>query len=140
MTGDRHTLRLANEAIRAKAAKWIQAAPIGWTIEFAAPRRTSEQSDRMWAMLSDIARQRDHFGKKYPKEAWKLIFLSALGHEVQFAPALNGNGLVPLGASSRKLTKSEMSDMIELLFQQGAEWGIRWSDPTLIQGDERRAA
>jgi hypothetical protein len=54
-------------------------------------------------------------------------------------PALNGNGLLPLGASSRKLTKSEMSDLIELLFQWGAENGIVWSDPTLIQNEARAA-
>lgn len=131
MTADRHTLRIANEAIRAKAAKWIQKAPIGWTVEFAAPRRTSEQSRRFWAMLGDLSRQVEHFGRKYEPEAWKILILASLGKEVRFVPALNGNTLVPLGISSRRLTKAEMSDAIELMFAFGADNGVIWTDPTL---------
>lgn len=143
MSADRYTLRIANEAVRAKALHWLRKAPIGWLVEFSAPRRTDEQSRRMWAMLGDISKQVEHFGLRYEPEAWKLIALAALGKEVRMAPALHGNGLVPLGISTRKLTKSEMSDLIESLFAFGAEKGVVWSDPTLIQADAtstRRAA
>lgn len=140
MSGDRHTLRIANEAVRAKALHWISKAPIGWLVEFSAPRRTDEQSRRMWAMLGDISKQVEHFGLHYEPEAWKLIALAALGKEVRMAPALHGNGLVPLGISTRRLTKAEMSDLIELLFSWGAERGVIWSDPSLIQPHDRRAA
>jgi hypothetical protein len=143
MSDDRHTLRIANEAIRAKALHWVSKAPLGWLIEFSAPRRSDIQSRRMWAMLGDISKQVEHFGLRYEPEAWKLIALAALGKEVRMAPSLHGNGLVPLGISTRRLTKSEMSDLIESLFAFGAEKGVIWSDPTLIQADAastRRAA
>lgn len=135
MSGDRHTLRLANEDMRAKALHWLKKAPLGWLVEFSAPRRTDIQSRRMWAMLGDISKQVVHFGLHYEPEAWKLIALAALGKEVRMAPSLHGNGLVPLGISTRRLTKSEMSDLIESLFAFGAEKGVIWSDPTLIQAD-----
>lgn len=133
MTSDRHTLRIANEDVRAKALHWITKAPVGWLVEFSAPRRTDIQSRRMWAMLGDISRQVEHFGLKYEPEAWKIIALAALGKEVRVAPSLHGNGLVPLGISTRRLTKGEMSDLIESLFAFGAEKGVVWSDPTLVQ-------
>ncbi len=105
MTSDRHTLRIANEDVRAKALHWITKTPVGWLVEFSAPRRTDIQSRRMWAMLGDISRQVEHFGLKYEPEAWKVIALAALGKEVRVAPSLHGNGLVPLGISTRRLTK-----------------------------------
>lgn len=138
MSDDRHTLRIANEDIRAKAMLWVSKAPLGWLVEFSAPRRTDIQSRRMWAMLGDISRQVEHFGLKYEPEAWKLIALAALGKEVRMAPALHGNGLVPLGISTRRLTKAEMSDLIESLFAFGADKGIVWTDPTLIQAHTER--
>jgi hypothetical protein len=140
MSDDRHTLRIANEAIRAKALHWVSKAPIGWLVEFSAPRRTDIQNRRLWAMLGDISKQVEHFGLRYEPEAWKLIALAALGKEVRMAPALHGNGLVPLGISTRRLTKSEMSDLIESLFAFGSDKGVIWSDPTLIQADTARAA
>ena len=144
MSADRHTLRLANEDVRARALHWLKKAPLGWLVEFSAPRRTDEQSRRMWAMLGDISKQVEHFGLRYEPEAWKLLALAALGKEVRMAPALHGNGLVPLGISTRRLPKPEMSDLIESLFAFGAERGVIWSDPTLVQPSEpasaRRAA
>lgn len=140
MSDDRHTLRIANEAVRAKALHWVSKAPIGWLVEFSAPRRTDEQSRRMWAMLGDISKQVDHFGLRYEPEAWKLIVLAALGKEVRMAPALHGNGLVPLGISTRRLTKAEMSDLIESLFAFGADKGVVWSDPSLIQPENAARA
>lgn len=134
MSDDRHTLRIANDAVRAKALHWVTKVPVGWSVEFAAPRRTDIQSRRMWAMLGDISKQVEHFGLKYEPEAWKIIALAALGKEVRVAPTLHGNGLVPLGISTRRLTKSEMSDLIESLFAFGADKGVIWSDPTLVQG------
>lgn len=134
----RHFLILANDALKAKAVRWIMAAPVGMRVEFKQPRRTLDQSARMWAMLGDIAKQKQHCGRYYDAADWKVIFLHALGRETRFVPALDGAGFLPIGQSSSDLSKAEMSELIELLFAWGAQNGIRWSDPTLI--DERRAA
>lgn len=136
-------LILANDTIKARAVRWISRAPVGTRVEFSEPRRTDIQSKKMWAMLTDIARQHDHHGRKYTPDDWKVLALTALGKEMRFAPAIDGHGFVPLGTSSSRLTKSEMSNLIEFLFAFGAENGIVWSDPTLIQADAastRRAA
>lgn len=134
----RHFLILANEAVKARAVRWIMAAPVGMRVEFKQPKRTLEQSARMWAMLGDIAKQKEHFGQRYDADAWKAIFLHALGRETRFVPALDGAGFLPIGQSSSDLSVSEMSELIELLFAWGAQNDVRWSDPTLV--DERRAA
>lgn len=131
----RALLILANATVRERAIKWIRGLPEGTRVEFRGPTRTLDQNDRMWAMLTDISRQHDHHGRKYAPDDWKVLALTALGKEMRFAPAIDGHGFVPLGTSSSRLTKSEMSNLIEFLFAFGAENSIVWSDPTLIQAD-----
>jgi hypothetical protein len=133
-------LILANAAVRDRALRWVAIAPVGTRLEFREPQRTLDQNAKLWAMLTDVARQHEHFGQRYEPDAWKILFLTALGKELRLAPALDGKGVVALGTSSSKLSKSEMSDLLEFMMAWGAENGIVWSDPNLVQDDNARAA
>jgi hypothetical protein len=136
----RALLILANPAIRAKAADWLVKAPDGTRVEFKAPQRTLEQNSRMWAMLTDIATQQEHGGRKYPADDWKAIFLSALGRETRFVPSLYGESFIPIGQSSSDLSKQEMSDLIELMFAWGTENGVVFNEPEIKTERVGRAA
>ena len=125
------TLVLASDLIRTRAIAWITKAPINTRIEFKAPRRSLPQNDRMWAMLTDVARQQEYHGVKLSPEDWKLIFLDGLSHELRIVPNLSGTGFVNLGRSTSKLTKSEMSDLMELISAYCAEHGIVLSEPKM---------
>lgn len=103
----------------------------GDRIEFKRSRRSLPQNDRMWAMLTEIARQLPWHGVKLAPDDWKLIFLDALKREVRVVPALDGRGFVNLGRSSSDLSKEEMSDLMELIAAFGAEHGVVFSDPAL---------
>lgn len=124
----RALLILANDAIRERAKRWIAGAPPGTRVEFKEPKRTLEQSAKMWAMLTDIASQKEHCGRRYSPDDWKVIFLHALGKETRFVPALDGQGFIPIGQSSSDLGKGEMSNMIELIASWGAENDVLWSE------------
>lgn len=126
---------LHNKASRERVCRWVMAAPLNTRVEMKEPKRTLPQNDRMWAMLTDIARQVLWHGLKLDTEDWKLIFLDALKREVRLVPNLDGNGFVNLGRSSSDLGKDEFSSLIELMFAFGAQHGVEWSDP-----NERRAA
>ena len=129
----RHLLILANEAVRARALHWVQKAPLGYRVWFAEPKRTTEQSDRMWAMLGDVARQCTINGKKYTSEQWKCIFLKALGHDVDFLPTLDGTSFFPTGFRSSDLSKREMMDMITSIQAYGDGEGIVFGDTIVEQ-------
>lgn len=131
-------LILSTPEVRARAHHWINVAPEKTRVEFREPQRTLDQNAKLWAMLTDVARQHEHYGQRYEPDAWKILFLTALGKELRLAPALDGKGVVALGTSSSKLSKSEMSDLFEFMLAWGAENGIVWSDPTLIQADGGR--
>ena len=120
---------LWNAEIRARAHQAIKTAPHEARIEIKDPRRTLPQNSRFWAMLTDVSRQYEHCGRKYEPDQWKVLFLSALGREMQFAPSLDGKGFVPLGQSSSDLSIAEMGDLMTFMEAWGAENNIEWSEP-----------
>lgn len=82
----------------------------------------------MWAMLTEVAAQKMHHGRKYNAEQWKCIFLNACGREVQFLPALDNSTFIPWGQSSSDLSKEEMSELITFMESWGAENGVVFHD------------
>lgn len=111
-----------------RAADWCMRAPIGMRIEFKEVKRTLPQNDRMWAMLTEVSQQAMLGGKRFDPDQWKVIFLHALGQEIQLLPSLDGRSFVPWGQSSSDLTKDEMTGLIELIFKFGAENGVVFQD------------
>lgn len=124
----RALLILRTDADRAKAVKWAQGVPAGTRVEWKAPKRSLPQNDRMWAMLTDVAAQKEHYGRRYSPGQWKVIFMHALGREIQFVPALDGSTFLPFGQSSSDLGKAEMSDLIEFIMAWGATNGVVFHD------------
>lgn len=125
-------------ADRATARLWIERAKVGSRIDFKGPRRTIEQNDRMWAMLTDVARQKTLSDRKWSTSQWKCIFLHACGRELSYLPPLDGKGgFIPWGQSSSDLSVAEMSELIEFMFAWGAENGVTWSDPAIRELEEQ---
>jgi hypothetical protein len=107
---------------------FVSKAPIGYRVEIKEPKRTLEQNDALWAYLTDVATQVDHRGRKYDAETWKSIFMNALGAEMRFVPTLDGNSVFPLGMRSSKLSKREMSELIEFIVSWGVQHGVKFHD------------
>jgi hypothetical protein len=120
---------LAAKTDRLRALRWIEAAPVNTRVEFKEPKRSLPQNDRMWAMLTDLARQHSYHGLRLTADDWKLLFLDALKREVRMVPNLDGNGFVSLGRSSSDLSKAEMSDLMEIIAEYGARNGVVFSEP-----------
>jgi hypothetical protein len=124
----RAVLILAGEPQRTRAVSWVHKAPAGTRVEFRAPKRTTDQNAKLWAMLTDIAQQKEHCGRKYTTDQWKCLFLHALGKEMQFIPSLDGSTFLPYGNSSSALSKSEMAELIEFITAWGAQNGVVFGD------------
>lgn len=133
----RHFLILANEAVKARAIRWIMAAPVGMAVEFKPATRSLDQNAKLWACLTDVSRQVEWYGQRLTAEEWKDVFSASL-RRAKVVPGLDAGSFVVLGLRTSKLTKAEFSDLIELIHAFGAERGVVWSDPTFM--DERRAA
>jgi hypothetical protein len=125
------------ERDREEILAWFATARLGTRVEVRGPRRTLPQNDKMWAMLTDIVRQRKVIdNREFSTEQWKAIFMEALGHEQDILPRLNGDGFFATDTSTSKLSDQEMSDLIEFIFAWGAENSVVWSDPKLRSQEE----
>ena len=131
-----HTVILASEAQRVRARALVDRAPLGYVVTVAEPRRSVEQNAKMHAMLTDVSVARPE-GRRHIPDVWKAIFMQACGHEQQFEAGLDGRPF-PMGFRSSRLSKAEMSDMIERIYAYGAEHGVAWSEPGSVI-DEARA-
>ena len=125
----RALITLRNKLDRERAIRWIQRAPPETRVEFKASKRTIAQSDKMWAMCTDVARQVPWDGKKLRPADWRDLFLDSLKRELRVVPTLDGTGMLSLGRSTSDLGKVEMSNLIELIYAFGAEHGVVFQEP-----------
>lgn len=126
-----NTIILANDGTRAFAARAIASAPDGAVVTIAPPRRTLSQNARLWAMLTDLSRQCPE-GRRYTPETWKALVMHACGHEVQWLPGLTGEPF-PIGFRSSKLTKAQMAELLEWIEAYGAEHGVKFHAPAVME-------
>lgn len=116
------TITLRDPAQRRRAHECVKDCPDGWSATFAAPKRSIDQNARMWAMLGEIAHAVPWHGQKLTPENWKDMFTAALKRQ-QVVPGLDG-GFVVLGTSTRRMSKAEMGDLMELMSAFAAERGV----------------
>lgn len=124
----RYLVTLNSDRDRLRATQIITAAPAGSRMEIKAAKRSIPQNDRMWAMLTEVARQLPWHGQRLRPDDWKLIFLDALKREARTVPNIDGTGFVDIARSSSDLSKSEFTDLIELMFEFGARHGVKFQD------------
>ncbi|UYZ83181.1 recombination protein NinB [Entomomonas sp. E2T0] len=95
-------------------------------------KRTLEQNAKMWAMLTDIANQKqwviNGVLQTIKPAEWKDILNAALDQEMKVTQGING-GMVFLGKRTSQMSVKEMTDLIELMHAFGAEHNIKWSAP-----------
>jgi hypothetical protein len=118
---------LSHDMARQRAVEAIRTAPPGYQVTVGEQKRSGDQNARLWASLSDVSQQVDWHGKRLTPEDWKHVFSSSL-KKLQVVPNLDGSGFVALGMSTSRMSKRELSDMLELIYAFGAERGVRFQD------------
>ena len=124
---EKRTYKLVSDQVRAHCIDEVARAPLGKVVTIDDAKRTQDQNSLMWAMLSDISEQVEWYGTKLTKDEWKDVFSAALKrHKV--VPGLDG-GFVVCGQSTSKMTKRQMSDLVELMNAFCAERGVKLKAP-----------
>jgi hypothetical protein len=118
---------LSHQMARARAVEAVKTAPEGYAVTVAEPTRSMEQNARLWASLTDVSQQVEWHGKRLTPEDWKHVFSASL-KKLQVVPNLDGTGFVALGMSTSRMTRRELSDLLELIYAFGAERGVRFMD------------
>lgn len=126
MTGQ--TIILGSDRAQREALRVIMHAPYGSVCTVKPPRRTDDQNSLMWALLGDVSRAKPE-GRVLPPEHWKALFMQQAGFKFTWEPGLDGEGVVPIGFKSSRLTKAEFSDLIECIREYGARHGVQFTEP-----------
>jgi hypothetical protein len=100
---------------------------VRYVMEIKPETRSTEQNARMWAMLTDISQQVEWYGKKLTPEDWKHVFTASL-RKLEVVPNIEGTGFVALGLSTSRMTKGEMSELMELMSAFGAEREVNFKE------------
>jgi len=92
-------------------------------------KRTVEQNARLHAMCGDVASQVRWAGKWLDTEGWKRLFVDAWARETshgggQIVPSLDGKSVVVLNQSTKAMTVTELSDLMEWIAAWCSEKGV----------------
>lgn len=120
------TVILNGPVARERAAMLCHRAPAGFVCKVTEPRRTDDQNAKLWAMLSDVSCAMPD-GRRHTPEEWKCIFMNACGWDVQFLEGLDGRPF-PSGFRSSRMSKQQMSDLIDYVQAYGDEHGVMWTE------------
>lgn len=92
--------------------------------------RSIEQNRLMWDLLTDLSNQLrwpvNGVLTKLTKEEWKVVCSAGLKQQQRIAAGIDG-GFVMLGASTSKMKKKEMTELIEVIYAFGAQQGVEWT-------------
>ena len=96
------------------------------TLEIKKQKRSSEQNRLMWAALTDISKQVKWHGEVLSPTDWKVMLTAGLRKQ-RAVPGIDG-GFVVLGESTSKMSKEEMSELVELALAFGAQHGVMFKE------------
>jgi hypothetical protein len=130
MNSEKRTVFLVGDTQKQFAKNLIDRAPSNFVMRLGEATRSDAQNRLMWPLIADTQAQVAEFAT-FSAEDMKLRFMNALGVELRFLPALEGAGMFPVGMRSSKLTKSQFTALIELIFANGARHGVEWSHRSL---------
>jgi hypothetical protein len=87
-------------------------------------RRTLDQNALMWKLLGELSSQVNWHGNRLDSTEWKCVLTAALKRQ-KVVPGIDG-GFVVIGQSTSRMTKQELSEVIELAYAFGAQHGVRF--------------
>lgn len=122
-----HEPAQAHAAIKAQVWPWVKAMTMAgnrMVVEARRETRSLVQNRRLWAMLTDVSRQVDWYGRKLTPVEWKDVFTASLRKQ-DVVPGIDG-GFVVLGTSTSAMTKAEMADLQTLIEAFGMQRGVRF--------------
>lgn len=123
---------LKNQDIKASALSFVSRLPIDpfyeVVIQEHKTKRSIEQNNLMWRMLTDLSNQVEWYGNKLSPSDWKCVMTSAL-KQSKVVPNIDSTGFVSIGLYTSKMSVKELNDLILVITAFGNERGVKWTAP-----------
>lgn len=135
----RQVFLMNHDLARARAVEAVKAAPAGFSVTVAEPKRSLEENALLHAMLGYIAEHQTWAGSKHDIETWKRLLVAAwcraTNQHVAILPALDGHGVDIVFRRTSSLSRKECAELIEFIYAWGA-----MNDIQVIDEQKRVAA
>lgn len=100
------------------------------TVSVVHNKRSLDQNNAFHALCGNIAQQREWAGQWIDTEGWKRLLCDAWARESgraqsRMVPSLDGSSVVNLGIQTRKLSKSEMGELLDWASAWAINEGVR---------------
>lgn len=132
--------RLVHDEARRRAVECVLQAPVGYVVRVSPPTRSLEQNAALHSALQDISRQVAWHGERLDIDEWKRLLTAAWcraeQQPVRVVRALDGHGLDVLYRRTSRMTKAELSSLLDYLHAWGTDAGVVWSDIPAQQHEE----
>lgn len=112
---------------RQMASQACQDAPQGYICTISERTRSLEQNAYLWPLLAEISAQVDWHGVKLAPEEWKIALTASLKKQ-KVIPGIDG-GFVVVGSSTKRMTKSDFSDLLALAEAFAVQHGVKIGAP-----------
>ena len=103
------------------------------TLSVEEERRSLEQNAALHAALTDVAKQCEWAGRKWDVTDWKRLltaaWMRAEGQSAVVVPALDGAGIDVLYRHTSRMSKTELSSLLDYTHAWGAEHGVEFRAP-----------
>lgn len=94
--------------------------------------RSADQNDKLHALLTDIAEQKQWAGQWLDVETWKRLITAAWerasGRSVRIFPSIDNAGVDMVYQRTSRLSKQEMTELIEYATSWAIEQGVKLND------------
>ena len=124
-------VHIKSDLDRRKIATWANNVALNSTVEFRAPRRSTDQNSLMWSLLTQISKKVIWYGQKLSPDDWKDVLTASL-RRTRVVPGIDAGTFVPLGMRTSQMTKQELADLIELIYAFGAERGVQFRELEVV--------
>ena len=95
--------------------------------------RTTEQNSALHAILSDVAGQKEWCGQKLPVAVWKRLLVAAFERAnrrpAEMYPSVDGHGMDIVYTHTSRMSKQELSELIEWIQAWAIDQGIVLREP-----------
>ena len=133
-----HTQRLYNwqqaHKVLTDLAQWLKPRLLAghqYALTIGEPPRSLDQNARLHAMLGDLSKQVEWAGKKRSRDVWKRLCVSAWlraeKEHVEMLPAIDGHGIDVIYERTSRMSKAQLSSLMEYVSAWGDSKGVDWS-------------
>lgn len=123
---------LISETVRRNCISAILNAPANWLVTIKEPTRSQAQNRLLWQALTDVSEQVEWYGQYLPNTDWKDIFTASL-RKSKVVPGIDSGTFVVTGLHTSKMSKAELSALMDLIFAFGAEREVVFSDLKVME-------